>query len=392
MMDQRTPMLADLVTHASDPAFAINADMKVSGWNRAATKLLGYTETDTVGLHCGSVLQAVCPSGEPLCSGACAGSECFTLGDKWSIGTCHIRHKDGRMIPASLSTMVIPVAARSAVDGAIALIFIHGSVENESTTISELPLRLFTLGHFAVTYDSKGLSVETWKRRQAVVLLKCLLSHRGRPLHRERIIEWIWPESEPDKAWRRLKVVISFLRNKFREAGATREIIETHGKSYLLRRQIVWIDAEVFDVLAVAGRERLAKGDLAAAQKIFEDAVVLYKGDYFEDDSFAEWCAVERERLREVYLELLGGLARCYKETGAYAAAERVCRKAISVDPSRENFVRSAMEIMVIRGQIDQARSFFLSWRRSLDHNFGLHPMPETLQTYNSLIDETRTI
>ena len=62
----------------------------------------------------------------------------------------------------------------------------------------------------------EGLAADKWKRRKAVELLKCLLTHLGRPLHRERLIEYLWPDADMNQGWERLKVVISFLRKQLR--------------------------------------------------------------------------------------------------------------------------------------------------------------------------------
>jgi PAS domain S-box-containing protein len=378
----------DLVEFASDPAFAVDDDMQVIGWSTGAEKLLGYSAAEALGMKCSQILQAYYPTGEPLCSMLCEGRSCMALGEKWKMGACRVRHKNGTMIPTGISTLVLPQEAREKNNGdAVAMIFLRNDISIEDNDTSGLPMRVYALGSFELALGGHGLDVKSWKRKQAAVVLKCLITQTDHTVHRERLIEWLWPNSDPDRCWQRLKVVISFLRNVLQAGGARPDIIETVGQSYRLRRDAVWIDAEEFVSLVVAGWECLKKGDRDEAQKRFEEAGSLYRGDYFEDEPYAEWCAAERERLREIHLEMLAGMARCHAESENFMEAARVCRTALASDPCRESFVRALLTNLTALDRPDWAKAQFLAWRRNLHENYGLQPTDETLQVYRQLLE-----
>jgi len=365
--------------------------MRVVGWNAGAKKLLGYSAADVIGQNCGQVLQAFYPTGEPLCSVLCEGRACIGCGEKWGISACRIRHKNGTMIAAKISTLVLPPDAREQNDeDAVAVVFLHESKGAASDVPHILPLRIFTLGQFSLAIAGEGLSVESWKRKQAVVVLKCLVSQLGRPVHRERLIEWLWPEADVERGWERLKVTISFLRSKLRAGGAMDDTIETMGQCYLLRRDAVWVDSDAFESSVAAGWGFLKDGKRAEARTRFEEAQSLYGGHYLEDEPYAEWCAEERERLREIYLELLAGMATCYAEDRHFMEASQVCRTALFNDPCRESFLRALLENLVNLGRPDWAEAQFESWCRTLEEEYGLEPTPETLRTYQHLIGDRR--
>ncbi len=165
--------VTDLVEFASDPAFALDGDMRVIGWNAGAENFLRYSAKEANGQRCGQVLQAFYPTGEPLCSMLCEGRSCIAIGEKWNIGACKIRHKDGRMIVAGISTLVVPTEARKRNGGdAVAVVFMREAGWSNPRMVGMQPLRVFTLGHFGLTMAGKGLEVDKWKRKQAVVVLK----------------------------------------------------------------------------------------------------------------------------------------------------------------------------------------------------------------------------
>lgn len=378
----------DLIEYASDPAFGIDENMLITGWNEAAVQLLGYPCNETSGKNCGQILQASYASGEPLCSMKCEGRSCFTKGQKWGVDACKIRHKSGKLISAGISSMVLPIEARKNIAGeTVSIIFLHKSMVEEEEQNTESRLRISSLGQFGLLLGEKNIAIEKWKRKQAVTILKCLVCNLDKPVHRERLIEWLWPEAESENGWKRLKVTISHLRAKLREGGVEEEVIETVGQSYLVRSNVVWIDSDIFNSRVAQGRKLLKTGNLVNALHYFEDAESLYKGNFFEEEPYAEWCAVERERLLEIYLELLAGMVNCYSQQGKYLEAIRVSEKALYTDPSRENFIRALMENLVKLGRPDWARTHFLSWQKKLDREYALQPTRETLSAFNRLIE-----
>ncbi|MCP5073190.1 MAG: hypothetical protein GY947_07825 [Rhodobacteraceae bacterium] len=380
---------SDLIEYASDPAFTLDKNMRVNGWNAGARDLLGYTDSETLGSPCGTVLQAVFPTGEPLCSVLCEGRACISGGTKWGIGNCLIRHKSGEMIPAGISSLVLPPEARQDDNNeAVALVFLRKAYDLDSQAQPDTPMRVFSLGPFGLTVCGKGLDVNSWKRRKAAVILKCLVSQLDKPVHRERLIEWLWPDADPKSGWSRLKVTISYLRSTLRQGGVSPDIIETVDESYLLRRRSVWLDSDAFCARVSSGWDLLRSDNLSEAQTQFEEAESLYRGDFFEDEIYADWCTVERERLREIYLEMLAGLAHCYTETGHFLTASRVCRQALSSDPCRENFIRILLQCLVSLNRPDWARAYYSSWSRSLDQEYGLQPTDETVETYRQIVGE----
>ncbi|MCP4319197.1 MAG: hypothetical protein GY789_25210 [Hyphomicrobiales bacterium] len=361
--------------------------MRIIGWNEAARNLLGYSAEEVLNKKCGQVMQAIYTSGEPLCSAFCVGKSCIALGEKWSTTACRLRHKHGNMVPAGFSTMVVPQDARESSNGdGVAVVLIRTSNTGETENAIVQPLRIFTLGHFALALAGAGLDVDNWKRKQAATLLKILVSHVGRPVHRERLMEWLWPDTDPQRAWERLKVMVSFLRGKLRAAGFDGELIETVGRSYLLRRESVWLDSETFAILVPEGWDLLRNGDTNQALTRFEEARDLCRGDYLEDEPYADWCAETRECLREFQLEMLAGLAQCYGEQKKYTEAAQVCRTALFRDPCRESFIRCLMENLAALGRTDWAESQFRSWRSELSEEYGLEPTRETLQLHDRIV------
>jgi DNA-binding SARP family transcriptional activator len=380
--------LVDLIDVLSDAAFAVDGDGCIVAWSPGAQYLLGSSEDVAIGKRCGEILQGVYPSGEPLCTALCEGHACFACGDDFSVSSCLVRHQDGGMVPVRITSMVVPLEQRDLYpDEAVAVVFLQERGSDPTKELRAPPLRISTLGHFSLVVGGKGLGTDTWKRRPALTVLKCLVAHAGHAVHRERLIEYIWPDTDSKRGWYSLKVAVSFLRQQLQAGGVQKDPVVTLDQSYMLRSESVWIDAKEFEKLVAAGHEMERQERLDEALQCFENAKELYRGDFLEDDLYADWCARERERLRELYFEMLAGMAKCKAAVGDNMGAALACREALYRDQSRESFLRTLIECLARIDRADWAKPQLEIWQRVFTEEFDMVPKPEHLRLYQELIE-----
>ena len=384
-------LVSQLVTGASDAAFAIDDRHQVVAWNQIAQQLLGYSADEVIGMRCEEVLQAMLPGGEPLCRPDCDVFNCFRNCRPSGVPNCRIRTKDGDWISAAYSSVVMPSQGEGPPDGSVvAVVFIHNRDGAPKPASRQGLLQIYMLGKFALVANESGVAMDKWKRRQAVTLLKFLATHLDRPVHRERILDHLWPDVDEERGWGRLKVTMYYLRTQLRAAGAEQDTIRTLGSAYQLRRDAVWVDAEHFEKLTTEGRLLQDKGRCDEALRCFDEALYLYRGEYLEQDVYADWCAEERERLGEIYLDMLTRKAECHAQRYEFLEAVQICRKGLVQDPCRENLHCSLMRYQVHLGRIDSAIAQYRQCRSILGREFGVEPMPETQQLYRQVLARRR--
>lgn len=378
----------ELIECVSDAAFAVREDRCVVAWNKAARELLGYSAREVVGRKCHEVIGAVFPNGDPLCTPSCEGGRCFERDrPSFSVKSCLALHRDGRRVALELlSNMAVP--GRPAGAGA-AIVFLR---PKEDTMPRARPLdqppRIYTLGHFGLVLNGHQVAVEGWARKQSLTVLKYLVAHRGTAVHRERLMDCLWPEVGQERARQRLKVTVYFLRQQVRAAGMEGDFIESCGAGYLLRREAVWVDADAFERLATVGIELERGQKWHEALRCYEDALVIYRGDYLEEDSYADWCAEERERLREIYFEVLERTAQLYITLGRPAEAARMCHTALVREPCRESFHYTLMRCLAELGRPDQALVQFRRCQAILARELDVEPLPETCRLYRKILKD----
>lgn len=381
-------LASDLVNFSSDAAFAIDTSGTIVAWNDRARKLLGYSPAEVVGRFCGDVLQATLPGGEPLCRHNCDIYKCFLVCRPYEIYDCRMRHRDGGWVTASIGSVTMSERIRRLyADQVIAVIYLR-TAALEPTAQQHRTLQVFTLGGFGISVAGRSIDIGKWKRKQAVTLLKYLVTHLDRPVHRERLLDSLWPDAGMKQGWERLKVSMYCLRRALRASGLGNEVIKTIDKAYMLRKDAVWVDVVDFERLVAEGRALQKQGRWLDALNCHAAARQLYRGDYLEEEPFADWCGEERERLREIYLEMLARTAECHAELGQYAEAEQICRKALVYDPCRGNLHHALMKYLLKNGRPDLALAQYRNCQRILEKEFGVAPLPEMQRLYQHVMKE----
>jgi DNA-binding SARP family transcriptional activator len=111
-------------------------------------------------------------------------------------------------------------------------------------------LKVATLGTFQVWRGSQLIPPNGWRREKARQLFQLLLAFRDAPLDREQIIEYLWPDSDPESAQRNFKVSLNTLYNVLepdRFAGSDSAYILREGSTYAIRPSAdLLLDADVF--------------------------------------------------------------------------------------------------------------------------------------------------
>jgi DNA-binding SARP family transcriptional activator len=161
--------------------------------------------------------------------------------------------------------------------------------------VSSPAVRIRMLGGFSVAIDGVLVDDAEWRRRQAAALVKVLALEPSRSLHRERLVDALWPTIDLETAAPRLHKAAHFAR---RALGDPASLVLGGDTVTLFPGVEVDIDAQVFESRVTAA---LAARDAGAAGA----AADLYAGELLPGDPYEPWAEQPRERLRRLYLDAL---------------------------------------------------------------------------------------
>jgi len=191
------------------------------------------------------------------------------------------------------------------------------------------------LGGFRIAV--RGVAVDCGAvRPKARSLLRLLALRAGTPVHRDALLDALWPDLPHESGVRNLQVTVSRLRALLEpgtgRGSATLLVRDEHSYGLALGRRLT-SDVREFDRWSAAclrpahrwGTERRAAGLRAALH--------WYGGDLLPEEGSAEWVAEERRRLRGQAARLCAALAGCELELGRADASAAVAEHALALDP-----------------------------------------------------------
>ena len=244
------------------------------------------------------------------------------------------------------------------------------------------PLRIELLGGFHVRVGEDVVPAEAWRRRKARRLVELLALAPGHRLHREQLMDLLWPDHMPAAA----------ANNFYQNLHLARRALDPTGHSgaeylalqdevlYLCRAEPPWIDVEAFEA---AARRAHHNQDTA----VYGAALELYTGDLLPDERYEEGLDARREALRQDYLVLLLELAELQAAQAAFSQATETFRKALVNDPTHEEAHRGLMRIYALTGQRAKALRQYGVLQEVLKRELSAEPDDASRQLHQQILD-----
>jgi DNA-binding SARP family transcriptional activator/tetratricopeptide (TPR) repeat protein len=213
------------------------------------------------------------------------------------------------------------------------------------------------LGGFTVRVDGAVTAADEWRHRQAAALVKLLALTAGARLHRERVVDALWPDATLDAALPRLHKAAHYARRTLRSSQA---VVLRDEVVSLFPAATLSVDVEAFDdASASALRPEHRSVEACGA------ALDLYGGELLPDDLGAPWTDEPRARLRLRFEQLL-----------------RVARRwddLLALDPANEEAHVELLRAAADAGDRAGALRRYDLMARALEQELGIAPGPEAV-------------
>jgi DNA-binding SARP family transcriptional activator len=224
--------------------------------------------------------------------------------------------------------------------------------------------------------------VYDWRRRSAKTLTKILAAHPKHSLHREQILDVLWPGADTESARNSLGKALYAARRALEPQLPRRQnstFLRLEDAMLVLDTEHVTVDADRFEQLA---QEALRRQEVSA----LESTLAVYRGDLLPEDLYADWCAERRNHLAELHVRVLLALADELEQRGAFNESAGRLREVLQKDPTREEVHRHLMRLYAEMGTSDQAVRQFHRCETALRQELDLAPQHETALLYHDIL------
>jgi DNA-binding SARP family transcriptional activator len=169
--------------------------------------------------------------------------------------------------------------------------------------------------------------------------MRYLALHADHPVHRDSLLNDLWPTIAARTATRSLHVTLSALRRFLGQLPEVGEgLLVRDGDAYLLvTGGAAGVDVADFRAAVATARQGRTSGDRAGRMAALERAVDLYTGDLLPEDGTAEWVVGPREQFRQQAAQSALDLARIKLTNGNAVAAAHMAQVCLNIDRYRDD-------------------------------------------------------
>jgi two-component SAPR family response regulator len=257
---------------------------------------------------------------------------------------------------------------------------------------ANVALHVQTLGGFRVWHQGAEVPTTAWGREKAIHLFQFFITMRRQYVHKEQIMDRLWPDLDIEKGDRDFKVALNSINRALepeREPRSEPLFVRRYGLAYGLDFENVWLDTEAMELLISAGNQATlgSTPNPGFAIACYEAAVQLYHGDYLPERRYEDWTSAERERLQLLALNTMTTLAELLLPKMPLESI-RLTQRVLSIDSVWEDAYRIQMRAFAAQRNRPMALRTYQRCREVLAEEFGVDPLPETSELYDQILND----
>src|SRR5215204_3915091 len=232
-------------------------------------------------------------------------------------------------------------------------------------------VQVWLLGGFRVSVGSRAIGQDAWRLRKAASLVKLLALAPGHRLHREQVMEALWPNLGLRAASNNLRQALHVARRTLHPdpAVASRYLSLGGEQLALCPEGHLEVDVGAFEQAAATARR-------SREPAAYRAAIELYSGELLPEDRYEEWVQSHRQELRQKYLSLLVEFAGLYEERGAeeLEPAIQALQRGLAEEPTNEEAHVGLMRLYASSGRQGEALRQYGRFSEALSGGLGVEP------------------
>ncbi|MDP9016760.1 MAG: LuxR C-terminal-related transcriptional regulator [Candidatus Eremiobacteraeota bacterium] len=228
---------------------------------------------------------------------------------------------------------------------------------------------------------------ERFGRKRASELLRLLAVSRN-ALTKAAIMSALWPDTE-NVADATLRVTLHLLRRALQPG------VDGSGEYVSYDGSLMRLNPDVFEGTdAEDGDSALRRAELLAARNEIQEARTAYNlaihiyGKAPREEDVADWLRPHVRHWREQCMHAYHGLGRLERASGNNEAALRSTLQALTFDALNEETISLLLDLYGDLGELDAAKSAFVTYKRRLAEQLGSSPGPGLVERYTKILQK----
>lgn len=237
-------------------------------------------------------------------------------------------------------------------------------------------VRAALFGKPVIAVNGMTIPDSEWKTKKVKGFLEYLLLNSGSTVPREALAEMLWPGSDNKCAIASQRTALYYLRKILAKyhaevSGSNAFIHETLDGLQIRRNDTLELDLHEFERLYTE-LTRSVTPDPSRQVDILERMAALYRGDLMDGSDVGDLVIHERERYKNLFIEVCLRLGEAYTGRGDYRQAGEILRRALAEEPYNENVCLQLLKLYMLQGMRSKAVKLYYSFKKKLQQDLGI--------------------
>ncbi|MBR7794426.1 response regulator [Agaribacter marinus] len=237
-------------------------------------------------------------------------------------------------------------------------------------------LQINVCGSLSLTTSHGEKEVISWRTLKAKELFLYLLHNKEKLVQKSFLIELLWPDLDPEKAYAQLYTAVYHVRNVLKKYPSNFKIINTK-EGYTLSTQNITIDIQLW-------KEKLELAPPMTINSIdrYVEIMDLYKGSYLEEHGYW-WAENHQLQLEQVWLDYALKIAYFYWKEQSYQEAKKWFKKVCDSHPENEEAHFILLKIYATTNDSINVERHYQNLKEFLHTEFGTKPHTDIRNWYS---------
>lgn len=241
-------------------------------------------------------------------------------------------------------------------------------------------LKIHFFGKIKIKNDDKDITENLGNKTIALICL--LFMQKNLCLSREKILTYLWPDSNEEAARYNLRFNIWMIKKHIGKDEEEKDFL-------IVNREFCEINSKYnfkCDVLEIKNLDLSKNMDIQTLKSCKD----LFTGDFMEGtylsncNEFNEIILFERRRFDDKRIKLLKKLAELYK-TVNYETCIEILKEALEQDPYDEDVAENIMQTYEISNKRSAAIFFYKEFKNKYLEGLGIQPSEKLKEIYDNL-------
>lgn len=242
-------------------------------------------------------------------------------------------------------------------------------------------LNICFLGKSKIEYD--GMDMADQLGNKAIALICLLVLNERRYLSREKIIGYLWPDSNIEAAKYNLRYNLWLIKKNITEDKNQNSFLKVDNDCCSINKKYEFT-CDIIDIMKFKPSPEDSVESMLMLKKLFRGD--LLEGCYFNKcDEFNNFIIYERINFEQRKVKILQRLVEVYEIDKRYDDCIDVLNEILEIEPYDEKMVLKLMNNYQKSGKRAVAINYFNKFSYSLSCSLGINPSNELRNKYNEI-------